>query len=99
MAKQSRPGSTGRQKSLRVEFTPTAWEEFEYWSRHDKQKLNKIFTLIKECRRNPFHGTGKPERLKHKLNNIWSRRIDIEHRLVYTVDDNRLTIIQCRFHY
>ncbi len=99
MARQSHPSSTGKQKSLRVEFTPTAWEEFEYWSRQDRQKLKKIFALIKECQRTPFEGTGKPERLKHHLDNIWSRRIDIEHRLVYAVDDDRLTVIQCRFHY
>ncbi len=99
MAKQSRLKSTGKQKHFKVEFTQTAWEEFEYWSRQDRQKLKKIFALIKECRRTPFKGTGKPERLKHQTNNIWSRRIDIEHRLVYAVDKNRLTIIQCRFHY
>ncbi|RUM69300.1 MAG: Txe/YoeB family addiction module toxin [Sulfurovum sp.] len=29
----------------------------------------------------------------------WSRRITIEHRLVYKVSDDNLIIAQCRYHY
>ncbi|MFV0321882.1 MAG: Txe/YoeB family addiction module toxin, partial [Alphaproteobacteria bacterium] len=29
----------------------------------------------------------------------WSRRIDIEHRLVYSVLDDKIVILQCRYHY
>ena len=99
MVRQTHMTSTGKPKTLNVEFTDIAWEDFQYWARNDKKKLKKIFDLIKECRRTPYEGTGKPERLKHKIDNIWSRRIDIEHRLVYAVDKTRITIIQCRFHY
>ena len=99
MAKQNRGISIGNPKLLNVEFTNSACKEFEYWTKHDKPKQKKIFSLINESRRTPFQDTGKPERLKHQINNIRSRRIDLEHRLVYAVDDDRLTIIQCRFHY
>lgn len=38
---------------------------------------------MKEMRRIPIYGTGKPEKLKHNLAGLWSRRIDQEHRIVY----------------
>jgi toxin YoeB len=80
-------------------FKPTAWEHFQHWQETDKVTLRKINTLIKECLRHPFEGTGKPEPLKGDLSGHWSRRIDREHRLVYRVEGDSLTIVQCRFHY
>lgn len=82
-----------------VEFTNKAWEDLEYWIDTDKSKVKKIRTLIKECLRTPFEGTGKPEPLKNDLAGYWSRRIDQEHRLVYFYETDRLTIISCRYHY
>ncbi|MDQ0838896.1 type II toxin-antitoxin system YoeB family toxin [Sphingomonas faeni] len=35
-------------------------------------------TLIEECRRNPFKGTGKPDPLGGNLSGWWSRRINHE---------------------
>ena len=59
----------------------------------------KVNSLIKEIKRTPFTGTGKPEPLKHSLQGCWSRRINSEHRLVYEIDGNIIKIITCRFHY
>ena len=47
--------------------------------------LARINLLIKECMRDPFRGTGKPEPLDGNLTGWWSRRINHEHRLVYRV--------------
>ena len=63
------------------------------------KKAKKIMNLIEEVKRSPFSGTGKPEPLRYNLAKAWSRRIDQEHRLVYTVDDNKIRIISCRYHY
>ena len=52
-----------------------------------------------ECSRTPFTGTGKPEPLRGPLSGWWSRRINLEHRLVYRVSDDSLLIAQCRYHY
>jgi toxin YoeB len=82
-----------------VSFDPLAWESYVYWQRHDKTIIRKINTLIKECQRHPFEGTGKPEPLKGDLSGFWSRRITREHRLVYRVQGNILQIAQCRYHY
>ena len=76
-----------------------AWADYVYWQQTDKQLLKRINELIKDCLRSPFDGIGKPEALKANLRGYWSRRITDEHRLVYKVDDERILIIQCRFHY
>jgi toxin YoeB len=80
-------------------FKPTAWEHFLYWLETDRATARKINALIKECLRNPYEGTGKPEPLKGDLAGHWSRRIDREHRLVYRVENDALVIVQCRYHY
>jgi toxin YoeB len=80
-------------------WDPHAWEDYLYWQITDKAALKRINSLIKECLRTPFKGTGKPEALKANYSGFWSRRITDEHRLVYKVFENRIHIIQCRFHY
>jgi toxin YoeB len=70
-----------------------------YWQSTDKALLKKINSLIKEIERTPFEGSGKPEPLKHNLAGWWSRRINLEHRLVYKIENDTVVISQCRFHY
>lgn len=84
---------------MNVLFRPKAWEHLLHWQETDRAMVKKINGLIKECRRHPFEGTGKPEPLKGELAGYWSRRIDHEHRLVYRVQDAQLEILSCRFHY
>lgn len=55
--------------------------------------------LIEEIKRNPFTGSGKPEPLKFQLAGCWSRRISLEHRLVYLVKDGEIVVLACRYHY
>ena len=84
-------------------FTDHAWQEYVYWQENDPEILDKINELIKEIKRDPFKGRGKPEPLKGNLAGYWSRRISGEHRLVYRVSgtgaNQTITIIQARFHY
>ncbi len=84
---------------MKISFHEHAWEDYLYWQQQDKRVLKRINTLIKAICREPFTGIGKPEPLKYTLSGYWSRRIDDEHRLVYTVQDRHLIIIQCRYHY
>jgi len=53
----------------------------------------KIDRLIDELEINPRTGTGKPEPLKHDRAGQWSRRINNEHRLVYTIEDNVVKVV------
>ncbi|MHB1946699.1 MAG: Txe/YoeB family addiction module toxin [Gammaproteobacteria bacterium] len=92
-------------------WTEIGWEDYLYWQNTDKKKLQRINDLIKEIKRSPFHGIGKPEALRFDLAGKWSRRIDDENRLVYEVrseiektknkeTNNRVLIIyQCKYHY
>jgi len=80
-------------------FQTHGWEDYLYWQQQDKKILQRINDLIKDTLRSPFKGIGKPEPLKGDLAGCWSRRITDEHRLVYAVRENRLHILQCRFHY
>jgi len=82
-----------------LSFSDDAWDDYLYWQQHDKKILKKINRIIKEIQREPFEGIGEPEPLKYNWSGYWSRRISIEHRLVYKVDDNNLMIAQCRYHY
>jgi toxin YoeB len=76
-----------------------AWEDYQFWINTDRKVFQKINSLIKDCQRTPFKGTGKPEPLKQNLAGFWSRRITGEHRLVYKIEDGILYIAQCRYHY
>jgi len=77
----------------------SAWEDYVYWTKIDKNVQKRINELIRGTLRTPFEGKGKPEPLKGNFSGYWSRRITDEHRLVYKVLDQRIHIIQCRFHY
>ena len=82
-----------------ITFSKNAWEDYTSWQTDDKKILKKINKLIKDIRRNPFSGIGKPEPLKFDLSGLWSRRIDREHRLVYKIKDKEILIYSCRYHY
>lgn len=84
---------------MKYVFVDESWEDYLYWQKTDKKKLQRINELLKDIARQPFDGIGKPEPLKHQLAGIWSRRIDEEHRLIYTVQNDEILIAKCRFHY
>ena len=84
---------------MRYVFTQEAWDDYQQWVKSDKRVLRRLNELIKAAARDPFEGIGKPEPLRHQLQGYWSRRISDEHRLVYTVSEDDLIIIVCRFHY
>jgi toxin YoeB len=82
-----------------LSWTDEAWNSYVYWQTQDKKTLKRINKLISDVKRSPFDGIGKPEPLKENLSGFWSRRIDDTNRLVYTVEDNAITVISCRYHY
>ena len=84
---------------MKLIFSENAWEDYLYWQKTDKKILNRINKLVKEIKREPFEGVGKPEPLKHNLAGYWSRRINEEHRIVYKLTDDALLVAQLRYHY
>jgi toxin YoeB len=83
---------------MEIVWQANAWDDY-YIGKKVISKTETNKSIIKDCQRNKFEGIGKPEQLKENLAGYWSRRIDNEHRLVYKIFENRLHIIQCRFHY
>ena len=65
----------------------------------NKAIINKITLLLNEIVIHPHKGTGKPEQLKFALNGCWSRRINLEHRLIYIVEENFVSILSLKGHY
>jgi len=80
-------------------FNPDAFDNYKEWATTDKQIFKKINEIIQRIDRTPFEGIGKPEPLKHSLSGYWSRRINDEHRLVYTVNETGILILSCKYHY
>ena len=88
---------------MKLVWAPQAWDDDLYWKQNDRDVAEKVNALIKDAKRDPFRGLGKPEPLKQTLQGWWSRRITGEHRFVYRVigscDTQALEIAQCRHHY
>jgi len=85
-----------------VTFSFKAQKQIEALERSGNPALlRKIVALKSELERHPREGTGKPEMLKGDLAGYWSRHIDREHRLVYSIDDKIVvvTVISAKGHY
>lgn len=68
-------------------LTPNFLQDLTYWVDSNRKIALRLLSLIEEIRRNPFTGTGKPERLKYQDANIWSRRLTEVDRIVYMVTE------------
>jgi toxin YoeB len=84
---------------VKLVFDSAGWEDYQRWQKNDRRMLVRINVLIDDALRDPADGRGQPERLKHRASDVWSRRINQEHRLVYRVIGDDLVILQARFHY
>lgn len=80
-------------------FSSQFKEDLAWWFKQDFKKAAKILDLVTAVMQEPFIGIGKPEPLKYIDPDIWSRRIDLEHRLVYRVGDSQIDFLSCRYHY
>lgn len=84
---------------MRLVWSESAWEEYLWWQRQDRKILKRINLLIQDITRNGNEGIGKPEALRYDFAGYWSRRITVEHRLVYKVTRDEVLIATCRYHY
>lgn len=88
---------------MKLVWADLAWDDYLYWQSESPITLEKINNLIRDMKRDPFRGLGKPEPLKGDMQGWWSRRITGERRLVYRLsgcgDAQTLEIAQCRYHY
>jgi toxin YoeB len=87
--------SKGREVHFQAEFL----QDLRYWIKTDRRNALRLIDLVEDVIRNPFTGLGKPEPLKYIGPNVWSRRLSLEHRIVYVVRDDRIRFLQARYHY
>lgn len=85
---------------MEVIFTSAALAHLQEWKKSGnigvQKKISELIASIKET---PFEGIGKPEALKHQLVGKWSRRINHEHRLIYSFDNDIISIYSLKGHY
>lgn len=79
-----------------------AQKDIAYWKKSgNKAVMNKISVLLRDISEHPYTGIGKPEPLKYELTGKWSRRINSEHRMIYSVQEDiaSVYIYSMRYHY
>lgn len=87
---------------MEIIFLGQAEKDREYWKKSgNKAIMNKITALLKDIAEHPYTGIGKPEPLKYELAGYWPRRINSEHRIVYSVDEEvvRVYVLSIRYYY
>ena len=58
-----------------------------------KSILEKIDNLLVELEKHPRAGTGHPKPLGNNRQGQWVRHVTAKHRLVYEIDDEKMTVI------
>ncbi len=86
-------------KKREAVFDPDFLEDLRHWIRVDRKNAVRALDIVLDVMRDPFAGLGKPEPLRYLGPGIWSRRLSLEHRIVYLVRDDRVHFLQARYHY
>ena len=87
---------------MEITYSEQALEDITYWKKSgNKDLMNKITSLLRDMEEHPFTGIGKPEPLRGNLSGCWSRRINSQHRIIYSVHDDLIEIyvLSMRYHY
>lgn len=85
-----------------LEFSEYALEDIEKHKKAgDQTVLKKLQRLLNELREHPMTGTGQPEKLKHDLAGLYSRRINKKYRLVYSIKEEvvKVYVVSAWSHY
>ena len=79
-------------------FQPEFKEDLNYLVRTDRKLAQRALRLIEATLNDPLHGVGKPEPVELLAAGCWSRRLTLEHRIVYLVRQDRIDFLQARYH-
>jgi toxin YoeB len=82
-----------------LQFRRDSFDQLQDWLRSDPKTAQRIVRILQECRRTPFDGIGKPEPLKSNLQGTWSRRVNEQDRIIYTVSDTEILVHSLKGHY
>jgi toxin YoeB len=78
---------------------PDFLDDLKFWIEVDRRTALRVIALVESILREPFTGVGQPEPLRNMGPDVWSRRLTVEHRIVYQVRDDRVDFLQGRYHY
>ncbi len=81
-------------------FEGDTWSRYEKLRVQDKIMHKNLVKILKQLQRDdPTQGYGKPEKLKHALSGLWSRRLTQKDRLIYSFTDESIHIFAIGGHY
>lgn len=79
--------------SYHVDFTEIARDDLVWLKLNEPKAFQKAKSQIFELSEHPFSGTGKPKLLKYGWKGCYSRRITHKHRLIYSVDNEKVNVL------
>lgn len=79
--------------NYQLEFSDKAKKDLIKLKKGDAIAYKKVEKLLHELMIHPTTGTGKPEQLRYGLSGYWSRRIDKKNRLIYRIEEEKITVI------
>lgn len=78
---------------FRLEVTDIAKKHLNFhYKSGNKATINKIEKILIELSEHPLEGTGNPEQLKYELKGLWSRRLNLKDRIIYSIDNEIVTV-------
>ena len=86
----------------RVKLTDEAEKQMIQWRKSGQKKdIAKIISLLQELEEHPTTGRGQIEQLKGNYFGYWSRRINKQYRLIYSIHEDIVTVevVSLRSHY
>lgn len=87
--------------TYKITILKNAEDDLAWFRKNDKQSYVKCFDLVRATAKIPREGIGKPERLKYFENIVYSRRVNLEDRMIYTIyeDKKEIDISSFKGHY
>lgn len=78
--------------SYSVQLSPDAANDLARLRKSEPKAFEKAVGLLDELREHPRTGAGKPEPLSGDRSGQWSRRIIRKHRMVYSIEDEIVSV-------
>ena len=74
-------------------FTEEAKNDLAGLKKNEPTAFNKAKALLIELQQHPRTGAGKPKPPGYGYKGFFSRRITKKHRLVYSINDEKVTVL------
>jgi toxin YoeB len=74
-------------------FTEEAKKDLAGLKKNEPAAFKKVKALLIELHQHPKTGAGKPKPLGYGYKGFFSRRITKKHRLVYSINDENVTVL------